>query len=77
MMGVGLAMMFLGIILLVAVVALIVWALFRIFSGLQQQGDPAEETLRGRFARGEIDAEEYEKTLEVLRRERNTTKGGA
>ncbi len=77
MMGVGLAMMFLGIILLVAVVALIVWTLFRIFPGLQQQGDPAEETLRGRFARGEIDAEEYEKTLEVLRRERNTTKGGA
>ncbi len=74
MMGAGLAMIFLGIVLLVAAIVLVVWVLFRIFP--RRQEDPAEEMLRGRFARGEIDAEEYEKTLEVLRRERNTTKGG-
>lgn len=31
-------------------------------------GDTAEEILRRRFAAGEIDADEYERRLEVLRR---------
>jgi putative membrane protein len=30
-------------------------------------GDPAEEILRERFARGEITADEYERSLEILR----------
>jgi uncharacterized membrane protein len=34
---------------------------------LDRREDSAEETLRQRFARGEIDAEEYERSLEVLR----------
>src|SRR5829696_5192216 len=37
-------------------------------AGVHEQS--AEETLRQRFARGEIDAEEYEERLRVLRRER-------
>ena len=59
------------------------WALIRIFpnrggddgvSGVREEN--AEEILRKRFARGEIDAEEYERTLEVLDGERSATKGG-
>jgi hypothetical protein len=38
-----------------------------VFSDPQPQVDPAEEILRGRLARGEIDAEEYERCLRVLR----------
>ena len=58
------------------------WALVRIFpnrggsdqfSGAREES--AEEILRKRFARGEIDTEEYERSLEVLRRESSTTKG--
>lgn len=72
-----------GIILWVAVIALIVWAVVRIFPNQGQQqggsggsvpGETSEETLRKRFARGEIDAGEYERSLEVLRGEK--TKGG-
>ncbi|MDQ3987416.1 MAG: SHOCT domain-containing protein [Actinomycetota bacterium] len=62
-----------------ALIAFVVWALFRlrpdlrdrassIFSNLGQQGDSAEEILRRRFARGEIDAEEYERSLEALKK---------
>ncbi len=59
------------------------WALIRIFpnrggsagiSGARE--DSAEEILRKRFARDEIDAEEYERSLEVLRRESSTMKDG-
>jgi uncharacterized membrane protein len=66
------------IIFWVAVAALIVWVIARsgpdlrhrvsvVFSDSQPQVDPAEEILRGRLARGEIDAEEYERCLRVLR----------
>jgi uncharacterized membrane protein len=34
----------------------------------EQRGESSEELLRRRFAAGEIDAEEYERRLEVLRR---------
>ncbi|MCA3748391.1 MAG: SHOCT domain-containing protein [Rubrobacter sp.] len=56
-------------------IALIVWAVVRITSGQGSSDDhraragSAEEILRERFARGEIDAEEYERSLEVLRGE--------
>ncbi|QIN84440.1 SHOCT domain-containing protein [Rubrobacter tropicus] len=52
---------------------LIVWAVMRIFPGARTGGEPlergtqsAEEILRGRFARGEIDAEEYEERRRIL-----------
>jgi putative membrane protein len=54
--------------------AVIVWAVLRITANRQGSGadsraggDSAEETLRQRFARGEIDAEEYEERHRVLR----------
>lgn len=51
---------------------LIVWAITRIFPNQndgrrESQVESAEEILRTRFARGEIDAEEYESSLETLR----------
>lgn len=57
------------------------WALMRLFpnrggdngvSGVREES--AEEILRKRLARGEIDAEEYESTQEVLRNERGAVK---
>jgi uncharacterized membrane protein len=67
-----------GSILLLLVLVIVVWALIKAFPdwqdrvGLSTHEDPrredsAEETLRQRFARGEIDAEEYKRSLEVLR----------
>jgi len=58
------------------------WALIRIFpnrggsDGISAREDSAEEILRKRLARGEIDAEEYERTLDVLKGERDVTRGG-
>ena len=68
-----------GIIFLGAIIALVMWALFRIFpdlrrrlfgtfSRVQQQGDPAEEILHQRFARGEIGLEQYQQALRLLKR---------
>ena len=70
MMGGGL-----GTILLLVVLVVVVWAIIKVFPDWQdrvglnsrRREDSAEETLRQRFARGEIDAEEYERSLEVLR----------
>ena len=61
--------------------AFAVWALIRIFpnrgsdrgSGVYEES--AEEILRKRFARGEIDAEEYERSIEVLKNERDAARG--
>jgi hypothetical protein len=51
-----------------------------VLKSVDRREDSAEETLRQRFARGEIDAEEYERSLEVLRHgrasERRSAKGG-
>lgn len=52
--------------------ALIGWAVARIFpksrpGSDEPRRDNAEEVLRERFARGEVDAEEYERSLGVLR----------
>ncbi len=63
-------MMFLGLIFWTAIIALVAWALVRFFPGVRgSERDSAEEVLRGRFARGEMDAQEYERSLEVLRKE--------
>jgi putative membrane protein len=72
-----------GLLLTIALVVLAVWAISRMFPDWQDRvspqsrGDPAEETLRQRFARGEIDAEEYERTLEILRSGRASEGTGA
>ena len=65
----------LSLLLLVGLVVLIVWALNRGMLDRGNQGGvslfkqerSAEEILKERFARGEIDAKEYERSLEVLR----------
>jgi uncharacterized membrane protein len=55
------------------IVFLIAWTVTRIFpkgSGddrSEAPRDSAEEILRQRFARGEINAEEYERSMEILR----------
>jgi uncharacterized membrane protein len=69
-----------GVLFLGATIAFMVWALSRAFPDLRRwvtsafsderrQGDPAEEILNRRFARGEITAEEYERVLRVLKRQ--------
>ena len=66
-------MMFGELFLVLLVLGVVVWAIIKVVPdwqnriGLNRREDSAEETLRQRFARGEIDAEEYERSLEVLR----------
>jgi putative membrane protein len=72
-----------GTILLLVVLAVAVWAIIKIFPDWQdrvglsstRREDSAEETLRQRFARGEIDAEDYERSLEVLHNGRASQNG--
>jgi putative membrane protein len=65
-MGLG---MLTWLLLLAVTVAVIVWLVNRTAPrGTERGGDSAEEALRRRFASGEIDAEEYEARLAVLRR---------
>jgi putative membrane protein len=70
-----------GSILMLVVLGLAVWALIKAFPDWQDRvdlngrrddsrsEDSAEETLRQRFARGEIDAKEYEERHRILREE--------
>ncbi|MDX6379609.1 MAG: putative rane protein [Rubrobacteraceae bacterium] len=57
-----------GLLVLVGFLALIAWGAMRVLSAGRsgERVDSAEEILRERFARGEIAAEEYEKSLETL-----------
>jgi putative membrane protein len=68
--GGGWLMMGIGMLIWVALIALVVWLVIRAVG--QRQGgpgsEPAEELLRRRFASGEIDDEEYRQRLETLRR---------
>ena len=76
-----------GSILLLVVLALVVWALIQAFPDWQdrlglkgrrqdyRRENSAEETLRQRFARGEIDAQDYERSLKVLRNGRVSEDG--
>ena len=71
-----------GLILLLVVLGLVVFALVKVFPDWQdrvglnnRREDSAEDTLRQRFARGEIDAQEYERSLEVLRNGRISENG--
>ena len=71
-----------GTILLLIVLAVAVWAIIKVFPDWQdrvgldrrenKREDSAEETLKQRFARGEIDQEEYEERHRVLREESPT-----
>jgi putative membrane protein len=66
-----------GLILTLLVLGLVVFALIKVFPDWQdrvglnssRREDSAEETLRQRFARGEIDAEEYDERHRILREE--------
>ncbi len=54
-------------------VAVVVWLVVRVFpkvrrdEQLEAPRDSAEEILRERFARGEITAEEFQRSIEILR----------
>lgn len=67
--GGGWLLMGVGMVVWLAVIALVVWLVVRAVN--PRTGGPgsesAEELLRRRFAAGEIDAEEYRQRLEVLR----------
>jgi putative membrane protein len=78
-----------GSILLLVLLVVVIWAIIKLVPDWQERlglndrredsrgEDSAEETVRQRFARGEIDAEEYERSLEVLRHGRASEKSGA
>jgi uncharacterized membrane protein len=72
-----------GSLILLLVLILVVWAIIKVVPdwqdrvGLDRREDSAEETLRQRFARGEIEAEEYERSLKVLRNGRISEKSVA
>jgi putative membrane protein len=72
----GILWMLVPLLLWGGLLAVIVWAVMRITAncqggdaGTRAGQDSAEEILRQRFARGEIDAEEYEERHCVLREE--------
>ncbi len=75
--GFGLLAALLNILLTLGILYLVVWGVLRILSarprgdggGPDERTDPAEEILRERFARGEIDADEYDRSLATLRGE--------
>lgn len=60
-----------GFLFMAGLLILLVWALARLFPDRREQAtdqpQDAEETLRQRFARGEIEAEEYGRMLAVLK----------
>jgi len=68
--GGGWLMMGIGMLIWVALIALVVWLVIRAVG--QRPGtavsESAEDLLRRRYASGEIDAEEYQSRLETLRR---------
>lgn len=72
----GLVVSLIGVLLFVGLIGLVAFAVLKVLpaqgAGVGSFGtrtDPAEEVLRGRFARGEISAEEYERSLWTLRGE--------
>ena len=67
----GMIGMFFNLLVFVGLLVLIAWGVPRILS-VRQGGDgadSAEEILRQRFARGELNAEEYERSYEALRKD--------
>jgi len=68
--GGGWLMMGIGMLIWVALIALVVWLVIRAVGQRPGTGvsESAEDLLRRRYASGEIDAEEYQSRLETLRR---------
>jgi putative membrane protein len=72
-----------GLLVPILLVVLALWAISRMFPDWQdrvnrQRGEnSAEEALRERFARGDIDAEEYGRSLEILQSGRVSERSGA
>jgi putative membrane protein len=68
--GSGWWMMGVGILFWVVLIVLAVWLVVRVTGQRPSASgsESAEELLRRRFASGEIDSDEYERRLEVLRR---------
>ena len=72
-----------GLLVPILLVVLALWAISRMFPDWQDRVNPqrredsAEETLRERFARGDIDAEEYGRSLEILQSGRVSERSGA
>jgi putative membrane protein len=59
----------LALLILIALVVLVTWAVIALVGGRRPGGrgiDEAEQILRARLARGEISSEEYERTRQVL-----------
>ncbi len=65
-MGITLIGTLLAVALPIAIVVVVIWAIRR---GMPQRRDPAEEALRARLARGEIDMAEFQVRLRALQRE--------
>lgn len=72
--GSGFAGVLINVLILASLLTLLGWAAVKAFAtqGAESERsgartDPAEQILRGRFARGEIDVEEYERSLKTLR----------
>ena len=63
---------FSAFLLLLVLLTLLAWGAYRLILRLRvgAWADPAEGILRERLARGEVSAEEYESTLEILRSSR-------
>jgi len=68
--GAGWLMMGIGMLVWVALIVLAVWLVVRVVGQRPSVGgsESAEELLRRRFASGEIDSEEYERRMQILRR---------
>ena len=69
MMGFGVLMMLFGLLVLVGIVALIIWAVIQ-FTGAGRPGGPggpqARQILDQRYALGEIDQDEYQRIRREL-----------
>jgi putative membrane protein len=65
----GLAGTLFSFLLLIGLLAAVAWVVAKLLLTGTGRPDSAEEIVRGRFARGEIDAEEYERSLMTLRGE--------
>ncbi len=71
--GFGWLWMLVPLVLWVGLLVLVAWLMVRLFPSLRgkdsSRSNDAEGMLRERFARGEIDAGEYERSLRILRGE--------